>query len=69
MKKQTKTNLGAVFSTCLFKCDFMNIYKVFQLGKIRFVSVSLQILLESRLLSADFCKHSDLQSVPVHKKD
>lgn len=37
MKKQTKTNLGTVFAACLFKCDFMNIYKVFQLGKILFL--------------------------------
>ena len=38
-------------------------------NSVRFDSVSLQILLETPLLSANFCKHSDLQTVPVHKKD
>lgn len=53
--------------TCLFKCDLMNIYKVFQLGMICLCFPATSFFNPNSSLQISV-KHSDLQSVPVHKR-
>lgn len=52
----------------LFKCDLMNIYKVFQLGMICLCFPATSFWIPTPLSLQISVKHSDLQSVPVHKR-